>query len=101
MGVNFSFGINPNNTKHLGKLFHTIDYETENGQGYLIIDKSRFKINQSELKELHFNNRPGQFKKSEIYMFKGIELNGNEYGRLCETLKLAYVNITKKIKMGL
>ena len=101
MGVNFSFGINPNNTKHLGKLFHTIDYETIDNQGYLTIGKSRFKLNQADLKEMHFNHKPGQFKKSDVYTFKGIELNGLEYGRLCETFRLAYSNINKKIKLGL
>ena len=84
MSVNQRFGINQTKTAHLGKLFHTIDFETDEGYtqreflnnsktstcGTFCIGGSEFKLTLSELK------------------------------RLSETAELALANFKKNYKLG-
>lgn len=96
MGVNQRWGINPDRTKHLGPLFNQIDFETRNGNGYLIIGKSEFKLDKTQLKILN-----SELKHLDGNNFRGIELTKPEFGRLQETIKIAYQNIQKREKLGL
>lgn len=96
MGVNQRWGINPDRTKHLGPLFNQIDFETRNGNGYLIIGKSEFKLDKPQVKNL--NN---ELKHLDTDTFRGIELTKPEFGRLRETVRIAYQNIEKREKLGL
>lgn len=66
MSVNQRYGINPNKTEHLGKMFHTIDFECNENYaeseylekskraicGSFIIGNSEFKLTYSELKRV-------------------------------------------------
>jgi hypothetical protein len=84
MSVNQRFGINPDKTSHMGKLFHTIDFEMNDSfREKDFLDKSRsavcgtFCIGGSEFK-----------------------LTISELKRLSETADLALANMNKNYKLG-
>lgn len=84
MSVNQRFGINPERTSHMGRLFHTIDFELNDSftqKDYL--DKSK-------------NAVCGTFHIGE----KQFKLTFNELKRLSETTELALANFNKNYKLG-
>jgi hypothetical protein len=84
MSVNQRFGINPDRTSHMGKLFHTIDFEmNESFREKEFLDKSRTAF-------------CGTFHIGD----KEFKLTINELKRLSETAELALTNMHKNYKLG-
>lgn len=84
MSVNQRFGINEAKTAHLGRLFHTIDFETDNS------------FSQSEFLNKSRSSVCGTFciGGSEF------KLTLPELKRLSETAELALANFNKNYKLG-
>lgn len=84
MSVNQRFGINPEKTAHMGRLFHTIDFELNDSFGQKdYLDKSKTAV-------------CGTFHIGE----KQFKLTFNELKRLSETTELALANFNKNYKLG-
>lgn len=84
MSVNQRFGINPEKTNYMGKLFHTIDFEmNESFREKDYLDKSRTAF-------------CGTFHIGD----KEFKLTINELKRLSETAELALTNMNKNYKLG-
>jgi hypothetical protein len=85
MSVNHRFAINPEKTKKLGKLFHTIDFSTNED------------FNMSEVKENYKNVPAGTFS-----------IGGNDYkvtveelNYIAETARRGSEVLSKKLKLGM
>lgn len=77
MSVNLTVAINPKKTKHLGPIYHTIDFDFDSGK--LILGDRQFKLKQDDVQELIY-----QCNERWLRGENKIEINGYE------------VNVTKK-----
>lgn len=90
--------MNPNKTKHLGELFHTIDYYSE--AALLTIGGHRFKMNESSLTNFQKYLKNAEDTNVNIYN-QTFQLTTHEFKHLKETVAKALTNIQKRIKLGI
>ncbi len=84
MSVNQRFGINPEKTSHMGRLFHTIDFEMNDS----ILEKDFLEKSRTAI--------CGTFHIGE----REYKLTFSELKRLSETADLALANMNKNYKLG-
>ena len=108
MSVNMTLAMNPEKTKHLGKYFHTIDYNTiSEGKsiGQLTIGSNKFNLSLMQLKDLFYEYKvlSNYAKAPSVVTILGYEfkLTQTEIIRIYETVNVALNNINKKLKLGI
>jgi len=85
MSVNLTIGINPKKTKHLGPLFHTIDFDFESGK--LTLGSQKFRLKPDDVQELIYQCNERWLRgenKIEINGYE-VEVTKKEIERISET----------------
>ncbi len=90
MSVNHSIGINPAKTKHLGKNFHTIDFDFDSQQ--LTIGNQKFKLKPDDIQNLIYECNERWLKNEKTIIINGYEVPVTKYeieriNETCETIK--------------
>lgn len=90
MSVNLSLGINPKKTKHLGPIFHTIDFDFETKE--LTLGNQKFKIRQDDVQELIYQCNERWLKNEKVIQINGYEVPVTKYeieriNETCEAIK--------------
>jgi hypothetical protein len=85
MSVNHSININPKKTKHLGPIFHTIDYDFDSKE--MTLGNRKFKLNQDDIQDLIYQCNERWLKGENFVVLNGfqVDVTLKELERINET----------------